>query len=146
MTDESWHKKRANLGDLKTVRRYIRKRMIAWDVDASAIYDLMMAATEVMTNIILHGYQGQAGMIKVSIQNEGNDVAITFQDEAAPFDPSGASHPDITLSLEQRHPGGFGIFLMQDCMDQIIHEVLPQGGNKLTLIKRNIIRTTDKEV
>jgi serine/threonine-protein kinase RsbW len=146
MTDESWHKQRANLDDLKNVRRVIRERMMAWDVDASAVYDLMMAATEAMTNIILHGYHGQAGFIEVSIHNEGNDVVITFQDEAAPFDPCNASHPDITLSLEQRPLGGFGIFLMRDCIDQIIHEVLPQGGNKLTLIKRNIIRTADKEI
>ena len=146
MTDEPWHKKRANLDDLKHVRRIIRERMMAWDVDDSAVYDLMMATTEAMTNVILHGYHGKAGWIEVSIQKEGNDVVITLQDEAAPFDPSRASHPDITLSLEQRPLGGFGIFLMQDCLDQIIHEVLPQGGNKLTLIKRNIIRTADKEI
>jgi serine/threonine-protein kinase RsbW len=146
MTDETWYKRRANLDDLKKVRRYIRERLEVWDVDASSIYDLMMAATEAMTNIILHGYHGQAGLIKVSVQNDGNDVAITLQDESASFDPNNASRPDITLPLEQRPLGGVGIFLMQDCMDQIIHEVLPQGGNKLTLIKRNIIRTADKEV
>jgi serine/threonine-protein kinase RsbW len=146
MTDESWHKKKANLDDVKNVRRYIRERTMAWDVDASAIYDLMMAATEAMTNIILHGYHGQPGSIDVSIKSEGNDIVIIFQDEAVPFDPSSASRPDITLPLEQRPLGGFGIFLMQSYMDQIIHEVLPQGGNKLILIKKNIIRTPDKEV
>ena len=99
-----------------------------------------------MTNIILHGYHGQAGLIEVSIKKEDNDVVITFQDEATPFDPGNAPHPDMTLSLEERPLGGLGIFLMQDCMDQIIHEVLPHGGNKLTLIKRNIIRTPDKEI
>jgi serine/threonine-protein kinase RsbW len=146
MTEETWHKKKANLDDLKNVRRYIRERTMAWDVDASSIYDLMMAATEAMTNIIIHGYHGQAGLVEVSVQNIGNDVVITLQDESASFDPSDVSHPDIALSLEQRPLGGLGIFLMQDCMDQIIHEMLPQGGNKLTLIKRDIIRTADKEI
>jgi serine/threonine-protein kinase RsbW len=146
MTDESWLKRKANLDDLENIRRYIREKIKAWNVDASVIYELMLAATEAMTNIILHGYHGQPGLVEVSIKNEGNDVAITFQDECASFDPSSASPPDITLSLEQRPLGGFGIFLMQDCMDQIIHEVLPQGGNKLTLVKKNVIRTADKEV
>ena len=146
MTDKSWRKRNANLDDLHTVRRFIRERLEAWGVDAPEIYDLMMAATEAMTNIIIHGYHRQAGLVDVCIQYVGNDVAIVIQDESAPFDPGNASHPDITLSLEQRPLGGVGIFLMQDCMDQIIHEVLPKRGNKLTLIKRNIIRTANKEI
>jgi serine/threonine-protein kinase RsbW len=144
MTDQSWHKKKANFDDLHQVRRYIRERLEAWSIDSSVVYDLMMAATEAMTNILLHGYHGHAGFIDVSIQAVGNDVAITLQDQCAAFDPGSASPPDITLSLEQRPLGGLGIFLMQACMDQIIHEALPQGGNQLTLIKRNIIRTAHK--
>jgi serine/threonine-protein kinase RsbW len=146
MNDDTWHKTRADLDELINLRRYIRDRTTAWNIDASAIYDLMMAATEAMTNIILHGYHGQPGFIDVSINKEVNNVAISFQDEAAPFDPSKASQPDTTLPLEQRPLGGYGIYLMQTCMDQIIHEVLPQGGNKLTLIKRNVIRTPDMEI
>ena len=146
MADKSWHKRRANLDDLINVRRYVRDRLKAWDVDASVVYDLMIAATEAMTNIILHGYHGQAGLVEVSIKNKDNDVVITVQDEATPFDPGNASRPEMTLSLEVRPLGGLGIFLMQDCLDQIKHEVLPQGGNKLTLIKRNVIRTTDMEI
>jgi len=144
MPEKTWRISRANLDDLKIIRRYIRDWTTALDIDDSIAYDLMMAATEVTTNIIVHGYHGQPGPIEIGMRNDENDIVIDFLDQAAPYDPGSASSPNVTLPLEQRSPGGLGIYLMKDCMDQIVHETLPHGGNKLTLIKRNVIRTPDK--
>jgi anti-sigma regulatory factor (Ser/Thr protein kinase) len=45
--------------------------------------------------------------------------------------------PDITLPLERRPVGGLGIFLSRKLMDEIRHRALPEGGNEVTLVKRN---------
>ena len=42
---------------------------------------------------------------------------------------------DHTQPLEERPPGGLGIYLIRQYMDEAIHRITPQGGNELILKK-----------
>jgi serine/threonine-protein kinase RsbW len=128
----------AELKNLAAIRRFIEKTARALGVDPAIVPDLLLAVDEAATNIIVHGYQGQEGPIEVEVEREGDALVIRLRDEAAPFDPTAIPPPDLSLPLEQRSPGGVGIYLMRQCVEQVTHRCTPQGGNELTLVKKGV--------
>ncbi len=125
----------AKLKNLKEIRRFIREGGAALGADASVIADMVRAADEAAGNIIVHGYQLEGGVIEVEVQREGSDLVVRLRDQATPFDPTCVPAPDLSVPLEQRAPGGLGIYMLRQVVDQVLHCVTPQGGNELTLIK-----------
>jgi serine/threonine-protein kinase RsbW len=128
----------ADLENLTSIRRFIEEAATALGVAPAAIPDLVLATDEAITNIIVHGYQGQQGPIKIEVERDGDRVAIRLHDQAHPFDPTTFQPPDMTLPLEQRPIGGMGIYLIRQSVDELTYRVLPQGGNELTLAKTGI--------
>ena len=126
----------ANLSDLKRIRDYVESKVQTFQLAAPNIYDILLITTEAATNILIHGYLGQSGLIEIGVKVSAGSVYISLRDKAPYFDPNQVSAPDITLPLEKRPLGGMGIHLMRQFSDQIIYQALPQGGNELTLIKR----------
>jgi serine/threonine-protein kinase RsbW len=113
---------------------------MALGVDAATIPDVVLAVDEAATNIILHGYQGQEGIIEIEVEQEGDALVVRLRDEAVPFDPTSVPLPDLTVPLEQRAPGGLGIYLIRQVMDEVAYRITSQGGNELTLVKRGVGR------
>ena len=104
--------------------------------DTEAISDLMMAANEAASNIIVHGYQERSGIIEVEVTQKGDYLEIHLRDQAPPFDPTTIPPPDTTLPLEQRPYGGMGMHLIRQLVDNVTYRFSPQGGNELILAKR----------
>jgi serine/threonine-protein kinase RsbW len=128
------------LKNLSEIRRFISQTAMALSVDAATIPDVVLAVDEAATNIILHGYQGQEGIIEIELAQEGDALVVRLRDEAIPFDPTTVPPPDLTLPLEQRAPGGLGIYLIRQVMDEVMHRITSEGRNELTLVKRGIGR------
>ena len=126
------------LQNLAKLRRFVKRTAAALEVDPEAIGEIQLAVDEAATNIILHGYQGQPGQIEVEIRRIGADITICLRDSAPPFDPITVPQPNLTLPLHKRSPGGMGVHLMRQVMDEIHHRVTANGGNELTLIKRGV--------
>ncbi len=124
--------------NLGRIRRFAEETAMALGVDPAVIPDVVLAVDEAASNIILHGYQGRPGSIEIEVEREGDALVIRLRDEAAPFDPTSISSPDLSLPLEQRAVGGLGIFLIRQVVDEVTHRVTPQGGNELTLVKRGV--------
>ena len=138
MNDDMTFKIHANLNDLERIRAHVESKMQAFQVAASDIHDILLTTTEAVTNILLHGYLGKPGMVEIEVKESAGSVYVSLRDEAPHFDPNQVAAPDITLPLETRPMGGMGIHLMRQFSDQIIHQALPQGGNKLTIVKHCI--------
>jgi serine/threonine-protein kinase RsbW len=126
----------ADLANLPAARRFVRENA-QWLCSSEAfLYDLELAVDEVVTNIIVHGYQGAPGDIRIEVQPRAGGLEVVIKDHAPLFDPSRAPDPDLALPLEQRKPGGLGIVLVRGLMDGIIYTPGITNGNELTLIKR----------
>lgn len=125
--------------NLREIRRFVREAATALGANPDAVSDLVLAVDEAAANIIVHGYQGEAGIIEIEIEQKGDALLVCLRDQAAPFDPNDVPLPDPTLPLEERPFGGFGVYMMRQLVDQVIHHVPPQGGNKLTLVKKGIV-------
>jgi serine/threonine-protein kinase RsbW len=126
----------AELENLATVRSFLLEAGQALLVPRRALEDLTLAVDEVVTNIIVHGYRGQAGEIEVEIRREGDTLTVSVRDQAPLFDPTGLADPDITLPLESRPLGRLGVFLARKHVDSLEHRVHHLGGNELILTKR----------
>jgi serine/threonine-protein kinase RsbW len=140
MINSSLLKIHAELNDLEEIRRFVEGEVSALNVPPAAIYDILLATTEAVTNIILHGYQKKPGLVEIEVKQDVDSVAVYIRDEAPQFDPTQLPTPDLSLPLENRPMGGMGIHLMRQFMDCIIYRITPQGGNELILVKENFIQ------
>ncbi len=125
----------AELHNLEVIRHFIEENALAFSITANTTYDLVQAVDECATNIIEHGYHEQPGLIEIEIERQDETITIVLRDQAPPFDPTQVPPPDLTLPLEQREPGGLGIYLTRHMVDEMKYEALPRGGNQLILIK-----------
>jgi serine/threonine-protein kinase RsbW len=139
MATFSYSKPGVGVQDLKNIRDFVDKRLTALGVEPESVYDLLLVITEAVTNIIVHGYLGQPGWIKVDIRPDGNDIWMSVNDRAPAFDPTQVPVPNLSTALEQRLVGGMGVHLIRQNVDQIRYRALPGGGNELILIKENAI-------
>jgi anti-sigma regulatory factor (Ser/Thr protein kinase) len=103
---------------------------------ADTVASLVLATDEVVTNIIVHGYEGREGTIEIEMERQGQDVLVRVRDQAPPFDSTAVPPPDLTLPLEKRPLGGLGVYLARRVVDEMSYRAGVQGGNELTLVKR----------
>lgn len=130
----------ADLNNLATIRRFVEDAAASRPADPEAIAEMLLAMNEAATNIIVHGYQGQPGIIEVEIAYDEDALVIWLRDQAPTFDPTLAPVPDITLSLEQRPFGGMGIHIMRQLTDELTYRTTPDGRNELILVKKGVRR------
>jgi len=125
----------ADVQKLGEIRRFVEASADALQVESAVVREVVLAVDEAATNIILHGYQSQAGIIEITIERQGDSLVIHLYDQAPPFDPTQVPAPDLTLPLEDRPVGKLGVYLIRHFMDNVIYEASPQGGNHLILMK-----------
>jgi serine/threonine-protein kinase RsbW len=127
----------AQLESLGEVRAYIDRKGQALGLDKQLLGDLRLVVDEAVTNIIIHGYQGQGGPVELELSLQANDVIVRIRDQAPAFDPEGVADPALNTALAERQPGGMGIFLMKQMMDTVAFSPLAGGGNELRLVKHS---------
>lgn len=127
----------AELPNLAKIRRFIEERSVALKLTPEATGDICLAVDEAATNIILHGYRGKPGNIEVEMIRNDDAIIVYLRDSAPIFDPTTVPPPDLTIPFFQRPPGGMGVHLIRQSVDKIHHRISANGGNELTLVKRD---------
>ena len=135
----------ADVNELASVRDFVEHGASALGVAPDAMYDLVLAANEIATNIVVHGYNGKPGTIDITIEPDGDTIKIVLRDHTPLFDPTLAPTPDIHVPLEKRKRGGMGIHLTRELTDEMLYQVTGDGGNEITLIKRGVLAGDLKE-
>ena len=107
------------------------------DCPLKAQMQLDVAVEELFVNIASYAYApGTApAALRVDVEADGRVVAVTFVDQGVPYDPLAKPDPDITLSAEERQPGGLGIFMVKRSMDDMAYR-REGDSNVLTIRKR----------
>ena len=125
----------AQLENLVDVRAYIDEKGQALGLEKQLLGDLRLVVDEAVTNVVLHAYQGNGGPVELELSRHENNVVVRIRDEGPPLNPDGVADPALDTALAERAPGGMGIFLMKQMMDEVIFEPLASGGNELKLVK-----------
>ncbi|TDQ46903.1 ATP-binding protein [Actinorugispora endophytica] len=122
---------------LELVTRYVLS-VVDGLLTPPAVYRMRLAADEVATNIVTHGYaeNDRTGVLEVDGGADGDRVWIRFRDSAPPFDPRDRCHaPDLAVPLARRPVGGLGLHLVFTMLDDFEYE--REGDrNRNTLIMR----------
>jgi serine/threonine-protein kinase RsbW len=135
----------ADVAQLAAIRAFVEQHAQALGVGESAIYDLILAVNEVVTNIVIHGYRRQPGEIEIDLRRQGDAIEIRLRDQARLFDPTRVPAPNLNLPLHKRPLGGMGVHVTRQIVDAMRYRVTPEGGNELTLVKRAIVARKGKE-
>ena len=122
--------------ELDNVIKFINSE-IEKDVDKKTLMKIDVVIEEIFVNIASYAYKkDEKGFVDISIKNENNKIIISFEDMGVPFNPLLKENPDVTLSAENREPGGLGIYMMKKMMDNV--EYIYKDNKNILVIEKNI--------
>ncbi len=125
---------KADLVNLYQILIWIRERVSKF-FPQKDLEKIELASEEVILNIIQHSYKKKLGKIEIEILvNE--DLNLIFKDKGPKFNPL-AKRKKINKELfsRKKRPGGLGLFIIFQCMDEIYYQ-RKDKFNILTLKKK----------
>ena len=126
----------AHLEALNDFREFLKEHCTVHpNVTDEILYDLQLAVDEACTNIITHGYDGMdPGSIILDLELDTNKITLALTDFGHAFEPDNAPAPDPNQPIEERELGGFGLFFIQQSVDEMKYRT-SEDGNTMTLTK-----------
>ena len=104
--------------------------------DEVACGQISLAIDEALCNIINHGYERRPdGRIWLSIwelRGEFRGIHVMVEDRARQVDPGSIRPRD----LDDIRPGGLGVFIIREIMENVVYERRDGGGMRLRMSKR----------
>ena len=126
----------AYLESLRDFREFIKDHCAGVPgVTEEVLYDVHLAVDEACTNIITHGYaEMDPGSVILDLELEPDKLSVSLTDFGHSFEPGKAPVPDVAASIEERELGGFGLFFINQSMDEVDYRVT-EDGNTMILTK-----------
>lgn len=94
-------------------------------------YEVELASSEAVTNIIEHAYREKQGTIRVEMTLNQDGFQLDLFDEGEPFDVTATPDPNFDTPQES----GYGISIMRQIMDEMLYEPGTERGNHWRLVK-----------
>lgn len=122
------------LTSVHDIQAFVNRTLSGKIRDKSRCLKIDLIVEEIVVNIINYGFADRdGGVITVTIADQSSDRAVlAFIDNGIPFNPLEKEPPDTQASLENRQPGGLGVFLVKQ-IASAIHYDRKDGFNRLTL-------------
>ena len=119
---------------LKMIRQAVRTAAAHMEADHETTEQVILAVDEACQNVIRYAYGGRDdGDISIELLRHGRDLVVQVVDYACPVDQEAIKPRD----LDDIRPGGLGIHLIREIMDDVRFLAPPAGvGNLLQLRKR----------
>jgi len=99
--------------------------------DQRTAKDVVLAASEAASNIISHCYRGRCGPITLRCILHADRLEIRLRDFGPKPDPGKLRSRD----LDDVRPGGLGIHIMHETMDEVDYDLSLDTGTELKLVK-----------
>jgi anti-sigma regulatory factor (Ser/Thr protein kinase) len=124
----------AKTESLGAVTRFLREGARDASFSEARMGEIDLIVEEIFMNIARYSYpEGASGVVSVSYTVWGSgELAVEFGDQGVAFDPLTVAPPDLADDLEERRPGGLGVFLLKEFADSLSYR-REQGWNRLTL-------------
>lgn len=112
------------------IENYLAKIEITKEVKSN----ILLAAEEIIINIIYYAYEKEKGTIAINLWHDENSIYLNFTDYGKPFNPLELQETDVSLPIDERGDGGYGILIVKKIMNSVNYEYR-NGKNSITLIK-----------
>jgi sigma-B regulation protein RsbU (phosphoserine phosphatase) len=133
MMSESEFEIQCDIHQTSLVRRFLRDFCASGGqvISQDRLDLLILAATEVVTNIIRHAYRNRpGGKIRITARTTPDALEISFYDRGEIFDPKAVPSPKFDGSQE----GGFGIYIISNAVDEYTYGQDQHGNNCTRLL------------
>jgi len=119
---------------LAIVRVMIEKVAVLAGFDGPQVDRIILAVDEACTNIIRHQYQGRSDEridVEARFNCEARTVEFVLRDYGQVRDARLFQGRDI----QDLRPGGLGLHIIREIMDEVEYSAAPGGGMRLRLVK-----------
>lgn len=117
--------------NLLLFRNDLRHLLAASGLEEDKVHEVLIAVQEVLTNIVRHGYGREVGKIWVTYHEDPEQIRISIRDLGKKFNFTELPEP----KLPRESPGGLGIHLIRNAVDEIDYDAAVQEGNLVHLVK-----------
>jgi serine/threonine-protein kinase RsbW len=112
-----------NLRQLEILIEQISAFCTQVGIPENLFFDIRLAIEEAVSNTIRHGYDDQQShSISLRTEMRHGNLFLQIEDDAKAFNPLEAADPDLNLPIEEKQPGGLGIYLIKAMMDDVEYE------------------------
>lgn len=95
---------------------------------------MKLAVEELFTNMVKYNPENSADVL-ICLEHGGKGLRVKMTDFGVkPFDFTKLKEVDVNKRIEERTPGGLGIFLTRKLVDEIHYEYV-NGNNVITFVK-----------
>ena len=135
----------SNIDNLYEMLEFISSQAELTGFSTLDISHIEIAAEEALVNIISYAYPEHVGNIEIACLTEkGEKLTIKIIDHGIPFNPlSKPKKVDLSKSVEELRPGGYGIYFITRMMDTVEY-TRENDSNVLILIKHVIKKDSIK--
>ncbi len=108
-------------------------------IDDHTAFCLDMAAEEIFTNMVRHNESAEE-FISMTVDVSDDRFRLQWIDRGVePFDPSEAPQVDVDRPINERKPGGLGLYLTQSVVDRVTYS-WNDGDMRVDVIKKLGVR------
>ena len=127
----------AVVDSLNTVTHFVGVLAEKSEMEPLDVSKLKIAVYEACMNVIEHGYRFEPNkMMEVEVLLKRKRFTVVIRDWGESFDFNGVRPYDVHEAYHERREGGFGLYIIQKSVDEVKYESDPEGGNRLTLVKK----------
>lgn len=127
----------SHLENLPGARRFVRhfcKSNSRRPLAGEDLWQLELAVHEVATNIIRHAYNNRIDQrILIEIQSFEDRIMVHFNHWGRPFIQLESAPQPV---VDGKSKCGFGLYLIERCVDRVTYECTPNGKNIISLLKQ----------
>ena len=99
------------------------------------INDVKTAVSEAVTNVVVHGYDSEEGIISLNVQIDNNTVTITVEDYGKGIDDVKRAREPLYTTKPDEERSGMGFTFMEIFMDELTVESAIGKGTTVHLSK-----------
>ncbi len=108
------------LESISKIQEFVGKSLVGKNSDKKEIFKINLLIEEIVVNIIKYAFKDKKkGRIDTETEVIGDKILLKILDNGIPFNLLEAKEPDINASLENRKPGGLGIFFVKQMVTQL---------------------------
>jgi serine/threonine-protein kinase RsbW len=120
------------LAAIDDARRWASAHARRAALDETAIADVELAMTEALSNVFVHSYDAREDeQVLLSLDIDDERIALGIRDRGRPFEPQRYAPPQLDEPAES----GYGIFLIEELMDEFTRAPLDDGGTLVSLVR-----------
>jgi serine/threonine-protein kinase RsbW len=127
---------RREVAALREVFGFLAQFFDEHEIDEKTAFSVNLVVEELFTNMVRHN-EGGGQSIALGLERRDDHVFLELIDtDVEPFDPDTAEVPPVDAGIEERRPGGLGIYLVRKMVDELKYEYESEGRRmRITAIK-----------